>query len=163
MNTKELPGNIKAILSEYKKAIDELITVISSVNDTVLAQVIDQKTEDPDCKSIQTILSHVVCSGYGYTIYIENANGTNKPRREKVRWEHAVQYIEQLNLMYQYCEDFFTAHPDIPLEEFDNSKKISVNWGQQYDVEQLMEHAIVHILRHRRQIENFIRKEKELR
>ncbi|WP_294276359.1 hypothetical protein [uncultured Chryseobacterium sp.] len=50
--------------------------------------------------------------------------------------------------------DFFTRNPDITLEEFDQSKKINTLWGQQYDVEQMLEHAIVHILRHRRQIEN---------
>ena len=42
------------------------------------------------------------------------------------------------------------------MEENDPSKKIKVRWGQLYDPEQLMEHAIVHILRHRRQIENFL-------
>jgi hypothetical protein len=29
------------------------------------------------------------------------------------------------------------------------------SWGQLYDIEQLMEHAIVHVLRHRRQIEQY--------
>ncbi|HQW21967.1 MAG TPA: DinB family protein, partial [Bacteroidia bacterium] len=67
------------------------------------------------------------------------------------------EYSEHLILMYEYCENFFQLNSDITLEEHDNSKKIKVNWGQQYDVEQLMEHAIVHILRHRRQIENFTR------
>ena len=35
---------------------------------------------------------------------------------------------------------------------------MTVKWRQQYDVEQLFEHAIVHVLRHRRQIERFIQK-----
>jgi len=30
---------------------------------------------------------------------------------------------------------------------------IDSRWGQRYDLEQLLEHAIVHVLRHRRQIE----------
>jgi hypothetical protein len=29
-------------------------------------------------------------------------------------------------------------------------------WGMRYNLEQMMEHAIVHILRHRRQIERLI-------
>ena len=33
---------------------------------------------------------------------------------------------------------------------------IKSRWSVIYDVEQLMEHAIVHILRHRRQIEKFL-------
>ena len=42
------------------------------------------------------------------------------------------------------------------LEEPANDKKMLVSWGQLYDIEQLMEHAIVHILRHRRQVERFM-------
>lgn len=34
-------------------------------------------------------------------------------------------------------------------------KKIFTSWNQVYDIEQVTEHAIVHILRHRRQIEKF--------
>jgi hypothetical protein len=33
---------------------------------------------------------------------------------------------------------------------------IRSSWGVVYDLEQLLEHAIVHVLRHRRQIEKFI-------
>ncbi|HEY5122872.1 MAG TPA: hypothetical protein VIK14_03975, partial [Ignavibacteria bacterium] len=50
---------------------------------------------------------------------------------------------------------------NLTIEQTDNSKKMNVGWGQQYDIEQLLEHAIVHILRHRRQIENFIKKQNE--
>jgi hypothetical protein len=46
---------------------------------------------------------------------------------------------------------------DEELEVFDDAKKMKTNWQQFYDMEQLMEHAIVHILRHRRQIEGFKR------
>ena len=76
---------------------------------------------------------------------------------EKKLLNNVVEYSNQLNIMFEYCEIFFRSNSDIKLEEHDNSKKIKVNWGQQYDVEQLMEHAIVHILRHRRQIESFIK------
>ena len=34
--------------------------------------------------------------------------------------------------------------------------KMDVPWGVRYDLEQLLEHAIVHVLRHRRQIERFL-------
>lgn len=33
---------------------------------------------------------------------------------------------------------------------------IHVRWGVTYDLEPLLEHAIVHVLQHRRQIEKFI-------
>ena len=34
--------------------------------------------------------------------------------------------------------------------------KMQVRWGPTYDFEQLFEHAIVHVLRHRRQIDRFL-------
>jgi hypothetical protein len=38
------------------------------------------------------------------------------------------------------------------------AQKVLVRWGQRYDIEQLFEHAIVHVLRHKRQIERFLLK-----
>jgi hypothetical protein len=37
------------------------------------------------------------------------------------------------------------------------SIRIAARWGPTYDLEQLLEHAIVHVLRHRRQIERLLR------
>ncbi len=161
MTNAELTGSIKALLDEYKKAIDELISIIKPINDTRLSMVVDNETKDSDCKSIQTVLTHVVCSGYNYTIYIENSIGVNKPRVERIICNSVDQYIDQLNLMFSYCVDFFRQKRNLPIQQTDNSKKVIVNWGQQYDIEQLLEHAIVHILRHRRQIESFIKIQNE--
>ena len=154
-------GSTKALLDEYKKAIDELINIIKPINDSRLSMVVDNETKDSDCKSIQTVLTHVVCSGYNYTIYIENSIGVNKPRVERVVCNSVDQYIDQLNLMFGYCIDFFRQKRNLQIQQTDNSKKVMVNWGQQYNIEQLLEHAIVHILRHRRQIESFIKIQNE--
>jgi uncharacterized damage-inducible protein DinB len=156
MKQMDLNGANKALLDEYHKAIKELAAVIEPITDTELTTIIDKNTKDLDCISIQSILTHVICSGYGYTIYIENSLGNNKPRLEKVALETTKLYIENLELMYKYCENCFESFSNLNLEELQNDKKILVNWGQLYDIEQLMEHAIVHILRHRRQIEKFI-------
>lgn len=153
--TVELVGSIGALIGEYRKAIDELINVIQPISEKQLMDTIDAGTTDLDCKSIQSILTHVVCSGYGYIIYIENHIGKNKQRLEKTTYGNVNNYIEQLNLMFEYSVKFFQENSNLEIEQFDNSKKINVNWGQQYDIEQLLEHAIVHILRHRRQIEKF--------
>lgn len=161
MTNSELTGSIKALLDEYKRAVNELIAIIKPLNSNLLLKVVDDKTNDPDCKSIQAILSHVVCSGYGYTIYMENSIGFNKPRLEREMFDEVNRYIERLELMFEYTENFFRSNPGLIIEQKDNSKKITVNWGQQYDIEQLFEHAIVHVLRHRRQIENLVRTQSE--
>ena len=36
------------------------------------------------------------------------------------------------------------------------SVEIKSRWGPTYDLEQMLEHAVVHVLRHRRQIERFL-------
>ena len=89
---RELTGATKALLGEYRKAIDELIVVIQSVDEKSLSKVVDEKTSDPDSKSIQTVLSHVINSGYGYTVYIENSLGMNKTRPEKKLLNNVVEY-----------------------------------------------------------------------
>jgi hypothetical protein len=55
----------------------------------------------------------------------------------------------------QFTDETFDAIYDDDLERYNESEKMKTSWGQVYDIEQLFEHAIVHILRHRRQIENF--------
>ncbi|MNL67316.1 hypothetical protein D3C87_1918870 [compost metagenome] len=54
--------------------------------------------------------------------------------------------------MFAYTENVFKEISDDELEQFDDSLKIKAGWGQLYDIEQMTEHAIVHILRHTRQI-----------
>ena len=64
-------------------------------------------------------------------------------------------YQKDLNDVFIFTIDTFKNIQDNQLEQFANSKKIITSWGQVYDIEQIIEHAIVHILRHRRQIEKF--------
>ena len=63
-------GAIGALLDEYEKSVTELKNVILNLTTSELTKIIDEETEDEDCKSIQTILSHVVESGYTYVIEI---------------------------------------------------------------------------------------------
>ena len=158
MGDIQLTGAKKALLDEYERAIKDLVKLIEPLTNDELSIIRDTQTSDPDCRSIQTILTHVVNSGFGYTVYIENHLGEKTVRPEKLNLDTPPQYIERLWAMFGYCVAFFKKHPTIELEEMDNSKKILTNWGQRFDIDQLMEHAIVHILRHRRQIENFLKK-----
>ncbi len=151
-------GAIGALLDEYERAVKDLQHIINNVSSEELSSIVDTDTEDPDCRSIQTILTHVLRSGYWYVIEVRKSLGeeVNFPTIEKTVTIEAFQ--KELNIMFQFNEQLFENHPTIKLEEFDPEKKIKVRWGQHYDVEQLFEHAIVHILRHRRQIERFLLK-----
>lgn len=148
-------GAIGALLDEYEKAIVELKQVIDLVTKAELIKIVDSQTEDEDCRSIQTILSHVVGAGYGYVVEIRKSLGENVERPNKDLFSSIEAYNLALDSMFKANEKLFEDYPNIVLEEYDADKKMTVRWGQRYDVEQLLEHAIVHILRHRRQIERF--------
>ncbi|MDI5888123.1 hypothetical protein [Flavobacterium yafengii] len=63
---------VSALLAEYKKTIIELQHVIHDISEEDLTFTVDNVTTNPDCKSIQMILSRVVSSGYSYCVYIQN-------------------------------------------------------------------------------------------
>jgi len=154
-------GAIGALLDEYEKAIQELQKVTDPLSTEELEHIVDKNTEDHDCISIQSILSHVIRAGYNYVVAIRNSLGEQVIYRSTETFETINQYQSELTKVFEYNVELFNDYPNIKLEEYDNDKKINVRWGQQYDVEQLFEHAIVHILRHRRQIERFKFKIKE--
>ena len=149
-------GAIGALLDEYEKAVFELIEVISGITAEELTVIVDSETKDKDCRSIQTILTHVLRAGYGYARTIRNFNGEEAKSIPRIVCKTTEAYVQELKKMFQYNEKLFADYPSMKLEEKDNNKKMVTSWGQSFDVDQLMEHAIVHILRHRRQIERFM-------
>lgn len=153
--THKKQGAVNALLGEYEKAVAELKSVLQTISNTGLVTIVDPKTDNPDCKSIQTVLAHVVGSGYSYNIYIQDQRGGSTRKREKILRDTVSEYLEDLDNVVAFTRLTFADIEDDALEVFDDSKKIKTNWEQSYDIEQLMEHAIVHILRHRRQIEKF--------
>jgi uncharacterized damage-inducible protein DinB len=151
-------GATGALLDLYGQAIFNLKKTIEAIPDHALTVITDHQTLDENCRSIQMILSHVVHSGYGYATYIHNSKGHNIERPEKAFHVSISEYSEDLVNVFSYTENIFKEIKDDELEQMDDSLKIKSGWGQLYDIEQMMEHAIVHVLRHNRQIEHIIQK-----
>ena len=148
-------GAIGALLDEYERVIAHLKKVVEDIPDDALTIIVDPKTIDENCRSVQTILSHVVNSGYGYATSINNLKGPEMVRPGKIFHLTIKEYLDDLSSVFSFTENIFSKIKDNELEQFDDALKIKAGWGQVYDIEQLTEHAIVHILRHRRQIEKF--------
>ena len=155
MNDKSPKRAVNALLAEYKNVIIALQKVIADVSYANLTTIVDTNTTNPDCQSIQTILTHVVSSGYSYAGYIRKLKKIDDDRPGKVLRMSVIEYSEDLENLIKYSNETFETIEDDQLEEFDEDKKIKTSWGQVYDIEQMMEHAVVHVLRHRRQIEKF--------
>jgi uncharacterized damage-inducible protein DinB len=149
-------GAIGALLDEYERALVELKQQIAPLSDEALTAMLDTETTNEDCRSIQTILSHVVYSGYGYATSIRSLKDPSLKRPEKTFHKNVKMYQKDLSALFSFTEKVMTDVRNEELEQLDEQRKIKTRWGQTYDIAQLMEHAIVHILRHRRQIEKFI-------
>ena len=77
------PGAIGALADEHERAAHELQRLIEGVSDEDFELVRDLETTDESCRSIQTILNHVVRAAYGYADYIRTSFGT--PTRSATR------------------------------------------------------------------------------
>ncbi|NOQ71808.1 MAG: DinB family protein [Crocinitomix sp.] len=150
---------IKAILHEYELAKTGLVNVIENVSPDDLLRKMDLKTTDPNCVSIQSILRHVCQSSYGYLNSIQiNRDKPTIAVPVNLWYDNIADYTDQLDELMKVHYTFLIDLSDHDIEELIDEKKIISSWRQKYDIEQLLEHAIVHILRHRYQIESFIKR-----
>jgi hypothetical protein len=147
-------GAIGALMDEYERATVDLKNLIGQIAESDFIKIIDSDTKDEDCKSVQTIISHVINSGYSYSNYIRDWFSIPKSSPAR-RLYSKYEFILELNKMLAYTSETLEGKWKFSDDEIQKIKMI-VQWGPQYDLEQILEHAIVHILRHRRQIEKFI-------
>ena len=144
------------MMDEYERAAEELKSVIGRVSEEDFNRIVDSETKDEDCRSIQTIINHVVGAGYGYADSIRESFGISSscPKSVPVQNQEAA---EKIDAMLVYTAQTLEGKWVMTDEEI-QAVSIKTRWDAIYDLEQLLEHAIVHILRHRRQIERFLLK-----
>ena len=145
----------RAILDEYARAIRDLETVLAAIpTEHYVTSTMLVDAEFPD---IRAIMQHVVGAANRYVDYIESAlDGTDVTRRQ-----HAYAYDSPLTALTSLWHAYnrtvevlarTVGRSDDELAQYE----IVTRWKQKYDIEQMLEHAIVHILRHRRQIERWL-------
>ena len=147
-------GAIGALTDEYEKALNELKDLLLQIPDDEFQKVYNEKT-DVDFQSVRNIILHMIKSGYGYANHIRKRFGNNYvvPR---IKIETTEQGISKLEKMFEYTVETFEDKWHLTYGELMNTI-IKTSWTT-YDLEALIEHAIVHILRHRLQIEKMIMK-----
>jgi DinB superfamily len=154
-------GAVGALMDEYERAAAELLTILNGITDEEYGRIRDTKTEDESCRSIQTIMAHVIRAGYGYAGYMRTAWG----QEPIVKWSEKVsrsQVPGELRRMLDYTIETLDSKWDMSEKEAAEMKMVvgpgpaGFLYDSVYDFEQLFEHAIVHVLRHRRQIDRFL-------
>lgn len=61
---------IGALLDEYERSIQQLKVLLTDVSDEELITIVDANTNNLDCRSIQSILTHVFAASYNYIVEI---------------------------------------------------------------------------------------------
>ncbi len=141
-------------MDEYERAAAELKRLIEQIPDDDFVRIADAETKDEDCRSVQTIMSHVVRAEYGYADYIREQFSIASTRPQPAQLSRQ-ESLEQLEAALRYTEQTLEGRWEMSEADI-TATVIHARWGVTYDVESLLEHAIVHILRHRRQIEKFM-------
>jgi uncharacterized damage-inducible protein DinB len=104
--------------------------------------------------SIQSICAHVVAAAHGYAIYIRIVRGLSRRERPSLETLTAPTPADVrpfLATALRLTEESVDGLRDAE-ETTMASLRFQVRWGPTYDPEMMLEHAIVHLLRHRRQI-----------
>ena len=153
MNKTYRKGGVGAMMDEYERAAAEFRAALAGLTEEQYKRIMDAETADENCRSTQTIMSHVVAAGYGYADYIRKAFSLEANSPERRLLEHAGS-LEEFDSMLAYTVATLDDKWEMPEDEI-TAVSMTVHWGPTYDLEQLLEHAIVHILRHRRQIDKW--------
>jgi uncharacterized damage-inducible protein DinB len=151
-------GAVGSLMDEYERATFELKSLVENVGEEDYERVADVETKDDDCRSIQTIMNHVIHAGYGYANGIRQKfsmpfESIGKERRQISQSEIG----EEIDKILAYTVETLEGRWEMSYDEMD---EIIISRKENFseNLEQLLEHAVLHILRHRRQIEKFILK-----
>ena len=152
MQKKYRKGAIGALTDEYEKALDELKTLLIQIPDDAFKKVYN-KEADKDFQSVRNLVVHITNSGYVYANHIRKrfGNAYTVPEIEITKTE---QGIFRLDKMFEYTVETFEDKWLLTDDELLNTI-IKTSWTT-YDLEAIIEHSIVHILRHRLQIQKMI-------
>ncbi len=137
-------------MDEFERAAGQYRTLVESLSAAEFEGVLDEQTPDPDCRSAQTITRHVLAAGYGHAGYIRRAFGLPATRPE-IPLPQLGDMAVELERLCAYVAETLEGRWQMSDEEITRIR-FETRWGVTYDVEQMLEHGIVHILRHRRQI-----------
>lgn len=116
------------------------------------------KTEDADYDSLETVLRHVLRASGGYITWICEILNLPNPQ---------IKSIPELNRIEKEAEEYISYLLDkwrTPLIEINEeafySPSYKSRWGSEYCIDAMLEHAVMHPLRHEFQLENLMEQQR---
>jgi len=150
-----LSGPFGALMDEYARAAEELCGVVERFDPARF--VAERASSNPSTVSPHAICVHVCGAAHRYAHYICKARGVDFVERYELEPSRLGSPQDVRGLLAEAI--MFTEATVEPLvratEEEVQAISFTVRWGPRYDPEMLLEHAVCHLLRHRRQLERW--------
>ena len=115
------------------------------------------ETED----NVRGILCHVTFSAYSYSCWMRRVRGLLDPEIEKKDKAAFLDRVRSLTRGEDFeeasrwaWEHYYETLSEVKKDELEVEYKS--NWGETISIELMMEHALVHLIRHRRQLQIFL-------
>jgi hypothetical protein len=150
-----LSGPFGALMDEYARAAEDFCRVVETFGLTRFDAA--RPSTDPNTVSPRAVCLHVVGAAHRYAHYIRQARGVDFVDRyeadpERLRSPSDVRALltEAVVLTEETVEPLLKA-----TDEEIQALSFTVRWGPRYDPEMIVEHAVCHLLRHRRQLERW--------
>ena len=117
------------------------------------------ETDDEDYKSLETLLRHILRAARNYMVWM--CSKLNLP-------DPGIDQAPEPDLIESKTDDYLAhllekwKHPlaEIPEEKF-ISPAYTSNWGVEYCIDAMLEHAVMHPIRHEFQLRNIIINQKD--
>ena len=160
------PGAMGALLDEYARAAEDFCRVVEGLGPARFEQrhpqARDPGPRDPDTRTPRSICAHVVRAAWAYAADIRRRRGLPEspsaadgpapggsagsatPSGVRSLLRDALHWTEGAVEGLQHATEAEIEALSFP-----------VRWGPTYDPDMLLEHAICHLLRHRRQLERW--------
>jgi hypothetical protein len=150
-------GAFGALMDEYARAAVDLCRVVERFEQPRFEA--EHSSPDPDCRSARAVCLHVYGAARRYSDYIRKARGLafdEKFVADASRIARPGDLRGCLVEAIRYTEGALEGLYDAP-EKVAAAITFQVRWGPTYDPEMILEHAVMHLLRHRRQLERWPR------
>lgn len=150
-----LSGPFGALMDEYARAAEDFCRVVESFD--LRRFNAERPSNNPNTISPRAICLHAIGAAHRYAHYIRQARGLEFVERYEA--DPALLQSPQdvrgllrdgIVLTEQTVEPLLKA-----TDQEIQALSFEVRWGPRYDPEMILEHAVCHLLRHRRQLERW--------
>jgi hypothetical protein len=144
------------LMDEYARAAVDFCNVVEALAPAKFTDDV-KPDSDPDCVSIRKLCVHVLSSAHGYGSHLLRAMGVEVPPPPSID-ENSIKLPAAVRpLLAQHIRRTEGIVADIVKlpEKQQEALVVRPRWALPMQVDLLLEHAIVHLLRHRRQIERW--------